>query len=57
VQFGGDVGAVPLNVYRTRDGLSVVTLVRHGSTCVLAARTGPDIVLGLAAEPVFADNA
>jgi hypothetical protein len=46
-------GGVPLNVYRTSDGLSVVTLVRHGRTCVLAARTPEDTVLALAAEPVL----
>jgi hypothetical protein len=43
---------VPLHVFRTRDGLSVVTLVRFGRTCVLAARTAPSVVLGLAAAPV-----
>jgi acid phosphatase class B len=45
-----------LHVYRLRDGLSVVTLVRHGRTCVLAARTPEDVVLGLAAEPVLAEH-
>ena len=44
---------VPLHVYRTSDGLSVVTLVRHGRTCVLAAPTPEDTVLALAAEPVL----
>lgn len=44
---------VPLHVYRT-DGLSVVTLVRHGRTCVLAAPTTDETVLALAAEPVRA---
>lgn len=44
---------VPLRVYRTSDGLSVVTLVRHGRTCVLAAATAPAVVLALAAEPVL----
>lgn len=43
---------VPLHVFRTRNGLSVVTLVRFGRTCVLAARTPPSVVLGLAAAPV-----
>jgi hypothetical protein len=45
---------VPLRLLRTSSGLSVVTLVRHGRTCVLAARTRPDVVLGLAAAPVLA---
>ena len=45
---------VPLRVFRTSSGLSVVTLVRYGRTCVLAARTRPDVVLGLAAAPVLA---
>ncbi len=49
VRFEG----VWLRVYRMRDGLSVVTLVRSGRTCVLAARTVEDVVLGLAAEPVL----
>ncbi len=53
VRFEG----VPLHVYRTSDGLSVVTLVRHGRTCVLAASTSEDAVLGLAAEPVLAQRA
>ena len=44
---------VPLRAYRTSDGLSVVTLVRHGRTCVLAAATPRNVVLGLAAEPVL----
>jgi anti-sigma factor RsiW len=48
---------VPLRVYRTSDGLSVVTLVRHGDTCVLAAATTRDVVLGLAAEPVLVAHA
>ena len=48
---------VPLRVYRTSDGLSVVTLVRHGATCVLAAATPRDVVLGLAAEPVLVAHA
>jgi hypothetical protein len=37
--------------------LSVVTLVRDGRTCVLAAKTKPDVVLGLAAAPVLAQRA
>lgn len=48
---------VPLRVYRTSDGLSVVTLVRHGRTCVLAATTPRNVVLGLAAEPVLVAHA
>jgi hypothetical protein len=48
---------VALRVYRTSDGLSVVTLVRHGRTCVLAAATARTIVLGLAAQPVLAARA
>jgi hypothetical protein len=48
---------VPLHVYRLKNGLSVVTLVRFGRTCVLAARTPEDVVLGLAAEPVLAQQA
>jgi anti-sigma factor RsiW len=47
---------VPLYTYRTADGLSVVTLVRNGRTCVLAARTPQTVVLGLAAEPVLAQR-
>jgi hypothetical protein len=47
---------VPLRTYRTADGLSVVTLVRYGRTCVLAARTPQTVVLGLAAEPVLAQR-
>jgi hypothetical protein len=48
---------VPLKVYRTSDGLSVVTLVRHGRTCVLAATASKRTVLALAAEPVLAASA
>ncbi len=48
---------VPLRVYRTSDGLSVVTLVRHGRTCVLAAATPRTVVLGLAAQPVLVERA
>ncbi len=50
VRFDG----VPLHVFTTSSGLSVVTLVRYGRTCVLAARTEPDVVLSLAAAPVLA---
>jgi len=50
VRFEG----VPLHVFTTSSGLSVVTLVRYGRTCVLAARTKPDVVLSLAAAPVLA---
>jgi hypothetical protein len=45
---------VPLREFSTPSGLSVVTLVRYGRTCVLAARVKPDVVLGLAAAPVLA---
>lgn len=44
---------VPLREFNTSSGLSVVTLVRFGRTCVLAAKTKPDVVLGLAAAPVL----
>ena len=44
---------VPLKEFSTSSGLSVVTLVRYGRTCVLAAHTRPDVVLGLAAAPVL----
>jgi hypothetical protein len=47
---------VPLREFSTSSGLSVVTLVRFGRTCVLAARTKPDVVLGLAAAPVLAQS-
>jgi hypothetical protein len=47
---------VPLREFSTSSGLSVVTLVRFGRTCVLAARTKPDVVLGLAAAPVLAQT-
>jgi hypothetical protein len=53
VRFEG----VPLKTFTTPDGLSVVTLVRYGRTCVLAAKTKPDVVLGLAAAPVLAQRA
>lgn len=45
---------VPLREFSTSSGLSVVTLVRYGRTCVLAAHVKPDVVLGLAAAPVLA---
>jgi hypothetical protein len=44
---------VRLEEFNTLSGLSVVTLVRHGRTCVLAARVKPDVVLSLAAAPVL----
>jgi hypothetical protein len=47
---------VPLREFSTPSGLSVVTLVRFGRTCVLAARARPDVVLGLAAAPVLAQS-
>jgi hypothetical protein len=46
---------VPLREFSTSSGLSVVTLVRYGRTCVLAAHTQPDVVLSLAAAPVLAE--
>ncbi len=45
---------VPLHVFSTPSGLAVVTLVRFGRTCVLAARAKPNVVLSLAAAPVRA---
>ncbi len=45
---------VPLHVFSTSSGLSVVTLVRFGRTCVLAARVKQNVVLSLAAAPVRA---
>jgi hypothetical protein len=48
---------VPLKEFSTSSGLSVVTLVRYGRTCVLAARAKPDVVLGLAAAPVLEQRA
>ncbi|MBV8945519.1 MAG: hypothetical protein JOZ95_08865 [Solirubrobacterales bacterium] len=45
---------VPLKTFSTSSGLSVVTLVRYGRTCVLAAKVKPNVVLGLAAAPVLA---
>jgi hypothetical protein len=47
---------VPLEEFTTPSGLSVVTLVRHGRTCVLAAHVKPDVVLSLAAAPVLAQS-
>ena len=47
---------VPLREFNTSSGLSVVTLVRFGRTCVLAAKTKPDNVLALAAAPVLAQR-
>jgi anti-sigma factor RsiW len=46
---------VPLRTFTTSNGLAVVTLVRFGRTCVLAARTTQDRVLALAAAPVRAE--
>ena len=43
---------VHLHVFATRSRLAVVTLVRFGRTCVLAAPTTQDAVLALAAEPI-----
>ena len=43
---------VPLHYFRTASGLSVVTLVRHGRTCVLAAHASPQFILGLATAPL-----
>ncbi|MBV8942761.1 MAG: hypothetical protein JO240_13620 [Solirubrobacterales bacterium] len=48
---------VPLRTYSTSSGLAVVTLVRFGRTCVLAAPTARDVVLGLAAAPVREQSA
>jgi len=48
---------VPLHVFSTPSGLAVVTLVRFGRTCVLAAPTGRDAVLSLAAAPVRQQSA
>jgi hypothetical protein len=48
---------VPLHWFSTSSGLSVVTLVRYGRTCVLAAHVKPDVVLGLAAAPVLEAHA
>lgn len=47
---------VKLRVYNTGK-LAVVTLVRHGRTCVLAAPTTQDIVLALAQAPLRAEAA
>ena len=47
---------VRLRVFNT-DSLAVVTLVRHGRTCVLAAPTTQDIVLALAKAPLRAREA
>jgi hypothetical protein len=43
---------VPLHTFTTSSGLAVVTLVRFGRTCVLAAPTPRDLVLALAAAPI-----
>lgn len=47
---------VRLHEFNTPSGLAVVTLVRHGRTCVLAAHVKPDVVLSLAAAPVLAET-
>jgi anti-sigma factor RsiW len=47
---------VPLRTFSTKSRLAVVTLVRYGRTCVLAAQTPRDVVLGLAAAPVLAQR-
>lgn len=47
---------VRLRVFSTASGLSVVTLVRFGRTCVLAAETNRVAVLALAAAPVKAHS-
>jgi hypothetical protein len=43
---------VVLHTFMTRSKLAVVTLVRFGRTCVLAAQATRDAVLALAAEPI-----
>jgi hypothetical protein len=43
---------VPLTTFSAGHGISVVTLVRFGRTCVLAGKTPRDVLLGLAAAPV-----
>lgn len=48
---------VPLHLFSAADGLRVVTLVRFGRTCVLAAPARADVILGLAAAPVRAQAA
>ncbi len=45
---------VVLHTLMTHSKLAVVTLVRFGRTCVLAAPTSRDAVLALAAEPIQA---
>jgi hypothetical protein len=45
-----------LHVFLTGSRLAVVTLVRFGRTCVLAAPTPKDLVLALAAEPLRAHD-
>ena len=51
-----DYDGVKLRVYNTGK-LAVVTLVRHGRTCVLAAPTTNDIVLALAEAPLRTQTA
>ena len=43
---------VKLHEFSAGRGLAVVTLVRYGRTCVLAAPSNRDILLGLAAAPI-----
>jgi len=47
---------VPLQLVVAQKGLAVVTLVRHGHTCVLAGPVRPDVVLALAAAPIGAQT-
>lgn len=46
------IGGVTLRVLRVGSGITAVTLIRSGHTCVLAARLRPSIVLALAAAPL-----
>jgi hypothetical protein len=48
---------VRLRAFSTPSGIAVVTLVRFGRTCVLAAPTKRDLVLALAAAPVRTQRA
>jgi hypothetical protein len=51
------VDGVPLHVFRTSSGLQVVTLVRHGRTCVLAVPAAHNGVVPYAAWPLQANAA
>ncbi len=51
------VDGVALHVFRTSSGLQVVTLVRHGRTCVLAVPAAHDGVVPYAAWPLQASAA